>query len=109
MLGWFHALMPKEQRFFELFDRSLVGEVLVVAREIEEEMPGGAEPDAFEKLGASRTDAANEFDRRREATFDVVGRGGSRRRGGGIHAAILTRRLGGVDASFRARQACGRK
>src|SRR5512141_2147107 len=42
MLRWFHALMPKEERFFDLFARHAVA-VLAGARALRAMMEGGSE------------------------------------------------------------------
>src|SRR5690242_9380711 len=42
MLRWFHALMPKEERFFDLFARHAVA-VLAGARSLRAMMEGGGE------------------------------------------------------------------
>lgn len=53
MMGWFHALMPKEERFFELFARHSEA-VLAGAKALRAMMEGGAAVDANSKLVMAR-------------------------------------------------------
>ncbi len=68
---------------FEIGDGPFVGQVLVVAREIEEQMARGAEAEALEELGAAGADAADELDGRGKQAFGFGGGGGV------VHRRIL--------------------
>lgn len=62
MLGWFQALMPKEERFFELFSRH-AGVILAGAEALEELLKGGDKIEHYCRVIFEREAEADEITR----------------------------------------------
>ncbi len=90
--------------FFERFDGAQIGEVLVVAGEVEEQVGGGAQADALEERGAIGPDAFDILHLRAEQLNRGFRRRGWRSRagcGGDIGHKIILEGRGSRDEGRR--------